>query len=281
VGPSVSFPRRGPKRITDNVNEFFQGHNFFHPQPPRPTPPSVYFLRLVAHNWSDKYLSILLRNLRDASGPGTHLLIQDSVLLNACRLPETLGKDSLPEIRGVPILDPPSPLLPNLGVLTPYQSDLSVSPFSPILSFFLRPKRETHFSNVHATDDEHPKRSGTNPSRVQVSSRTKWVDDEVRTSLCSCRTSARGFHAGVIIRHESGIVQMRTGVYNIYQSIETLMGLRMERSRAPFLRMLPVQDLGGSGVHSFVKLGKLMTTRMVRKRGAGSGGTESPFSVCM
>jgi len=118
------FKARLPAAIEEGRVKF-EAHTFFDPQPPRPALPAVYFLRLVAHDWSEKYLSIIFRNLRSAADPGTHLLIQDSVLLNACPLPPALAKE-LPEIRGIPLLDPPSPLLPNLGVVTPYQSDLSM-----------------------------------------------------------------------------------------------------------------------------------------------------------
>jgi len=100
----------------------FEGHDFFTPQPDRGKHPDVFFLRLITHDWSVKYLSKLLQNLRNAAGKDTRLLIQDSILLNACPIPN----DNLPEVRGVPVLQPPAPLLANLGIISPYQSDMGM-----------------------------------------------------------------------------------------------------------------------------------------------------------
>ncbi|KAJ3558401.1 hypothetical protein NM688_g947 [Phlebia brevispora] len=59
-----------------------QAHNILAPQPVQA--PAIFFLRTVLHNWSTAYCIKILRNLRDAAGPNTKLLLADAIVLHAC-----------------------------------------------------------------------------------------------------------------------------------------------------------------------------------------------------
>ncbi|KAI0473126.1 S-adenosyl-L-methionine-dependent methyltransferase [Xylariaceae sp. FL0804] len=56
----------------------FQAHDFFTPQPEKEA--SVYFLRWILHNWSDKYAVEILRHIGAAMGAGSRLIIHDYCL---------------------------------------------------------------------------------------------------------------------------------------------------------------------------------------------------------
>jgi hypothetical protein len=86
---------------------YFAAHNFFNAQPVKNA--DVFLLRAILHDWSDKYGLQILRNLREAAMPSTHLIIIDNVMLYACE------DESLKEVPGAEIELPPAPLLPNGG----------------------------------------------------------------------------------------------------------------------------------------------------------------------
>ncbi|EKM60006.1 uncharacterized protein PHACADRAFT_250851 [Phanerochaete carnosa HHB-10118-sp] len=89
-----------------------QVHDFFSPQPVKNA--SVFLLRNIIHDWSDKYCLQILRNLRDAASQDTRIVIVGSLLSYAC------DDDSLKGIPGAECPVPPRPLLPNMGhVATP------------------------------------------------------------------------------------------------------------------------------------------------------------------
>lgn len=56
----------------------FQGHDIFDPQPVRGA--DVYLLRLVLHDWSDKYAVMIIRALIPALEPGARVVVNDRVL---------------------------------------------------------------------------------------------------------------------------------------------------------------------------------------------------------
>ncbi|KAL8836163.1 MAG: hypothetical protein Q9170_003016 [Blastenia crenularia] len=56
----------------------FQGHDFFEPQPVKDA--DVYLLRLVLHDWSDKYAVMIVRALIPALKPGARVVVNDRVL---------------------------------------------------------------------------------------------------------------------------------------------------------------------------------------------------------
>ncbi|EKM58628.1 uncharacterized protein PHACADRAFT_253095 [Phanerochaete carnosa HHB-10118-sp] len=98
-----------------------QAHDFFAPQPVRNA--SVFLLRNIMHDWSDKYCLHILRHLRDAAAPNTRLLVVDSLILYACE-----DDDSVKGIPGAERSVPPKPLLPNMGhvATVPYHGDIQM-----------------------------------------------------------------------------------------------------------------------------------------------------------
>lgn len=55
----------------------FRTHDFFEPQA---LPADVFLLKSVLHDWSDKYVSQIVRNLLGVLKPGNHLVVFDFVL---------------------------------------------------------------------------------------------------------------------------------------------------------------------------------------------------------
>ncbi|KAJ3554256.1 hypothetical protein NM688_g3204 [Phlebia brevispora] len=101
----------------------FQGHDFFKPQPVKE--PAVFMLRLILHDWADKYSLMILKQLRAAAGPHTQLLIMDHTLQYACE-----DSTSARDIPGAAVQPPPAPLLANEGVAMPYFLDLQMMALS-------------------------------------------------------------------------------------------------------------------------------------------------------
>ena len=100
--------------------------DFFNDQPTLPGPPSIFFLRWILHDWSDKYAIRILKNLRKAAIPGkTKLVIVESVMDYAC---ESVGVP-VKEVRRTLAKSPPAPLLANMGGanLLSYAIDIIVS----------------------------------------------------------------------------------------------------------------------------------------------------------
>lgn len=56
----------------------FQSHDFFDPQPVKDA--DVYLLRLVLHDWSDKYAVMIIQALIPALKPGAKVIVNDRVL---------------------------------------------------------------------------------------------------------------------------------------------------------------------------------------------------------
>ena len=103
----------------------FAGSSFFDPLPPFRKIPDVFLLRHILHDWSDKYAIKILRNLRDAAGRDTKLVVIDVIIGHACDVSNGTDKSSVnPYIRS-----PPKPLLRNWGAanLTIYTVNLGVS----------------------------------------------------------------------------------------------------------------------------------------------------------
>lgn len=93
-------------------------HDFFSPQPIKYA--SLFLVRAVMHDWSDKYAVQILRHLREAAAPDTRLMIADSLMAYAC-----VNKE-LEDIPGATVLLPPAPLLPNGGHASVMRSLLDV-----------------------------------------------------------------------------------------------------------------------------------------------------------
>lgn len=56
----------------------FQAHDFFQEQPVKGA--DVYLLRLVLHDWSDKYSKMIIKALIPALKPGAKVVINDRVI---------------------------------------------------------------------------------------------------------------------------------------------------------------------------------------------------------
>lgn len=99
----------------------FLGVNFFDPQPRLLKVADVFLLRMILHDWPDKYAIQILQRLRDAAGENTKLVVIDTVLNYACASKGS-SANSFHTM-------PPEPLLPNMGAasLLPYNVDLAVS----------------------------------------------------------------------------------------------------------------------------------------------------------
>ncbi|KAF8840189.1 S-adenosyl-L-methionine-dependent methyltransferase [Paxillus ammoniavirescens] len=79
----------------------------------------IYYLRNILHDWPDVEAAVIMRNVRDAMGPHSRLLIHDYVMASACRKTQEAvsGTDIAPE-----------PMLPNFGAGNSrmYNQDLSM-----------------------------------------------------------------------------------------------------------------------------------------------------------
>lgn len=64
-----------PKELLPQFD--FMAHNFYDPQP---VEADVYFIRMIMHNYSDKYCVRILRPIVDVLKPGGRILIMDAVL---------------------------------------------------------------------------------------------------------------------------------------------------------------------------------------------------------
>ncbi|KAJ3895655.1 O-methyltransferase-domain-containing protein [Lentinula edodes] len=85
----------------------YHEHNFFDTQPQ--TSATVFLLKQITHDWSDRYVVQILQRLRDAATSTTTLVIVDTIIVHPCPSPPS-------DIPGANLVPPPSPLLANLGV---------------------------------------------------------------------------------------------------------------------------------------------------------------------
>ncbi|KAI5123842.1 hypothetical protein M0805_009134 [Coniferiporia weirii] len=97
-------------------------NDFFKSQPV--TDATIFFMRMILHDWSDAYCETILKTLRKAAQPDTQLLIIDMILSYACA--DTSSTDL--NIPGNDVPKPPAPLLSNAGhaSLFDYQCDLQM-----------------------------------------------------------------------------------------------------------------------------------------------------------
>ena len=97
-------------------------HDFFAPQPQ--TDASIFFLKNVLHDWSDKYCLKILKQLRDAATPGTKLVVLEMIMPYACHDTEEIAGG----IASVVAIKAPNPLLANWGAVNEliYMLDMAV-----------------------------------------------------------------------------------------------------------------------------------------------------------
>ncbi|KAI9574085.1 O-methyltransferase-domain-containing protein [Boletus coccyginus] len=108
-----------PEAVQENRIEFSE-LNFFTQIPVQGK--DIYYLRSIIHNWPDQQARLILRNLRQALGLHSRILIHDYVLRGLSR------RQAEEEATSLGTALAPEPLLPNFGVgnIRMYQQDLSM-----------------------------------------------------------------------------------------------------------------------------------------------------------
>ncbi|KAF8551977.1 S-adenosyl-L-methionine-dependent methyltransferase [Imleria badia] len=108
-----------PEAVQENRIEFSE-LNFFTQVPVKGK--DIYYLRNIIHDWPDHESALILRNLRQALGPHSRVLIHDYVVRELCR------KQAEVEAASLGTVVAPEPLLPNFGVgnMRMYQQDLTM-----------------------------------------------------------------------------------------------------------------------------------------------------------
>ncbi|EIW80747.1 S-adenosyl-L-methionine-dependent methyltransferase [Coniophora puteana RWD-64-598 SS2] len=108
-----------PEAVKEDRVEFKE-LNFFTQVPVKGK--DIYYLRNIIHDWPDDEALLILRNVREALGPNSRVLVHDYVLRGLSRKQaeveaSTLGADIAPE-----------PLLPNYGVgnIRAYEQDMTM-----------------------------------------------------------------------------------------------------------------------------------------------------------
>jgi len=98
-----------------------EAHDFFKEQPKRDV--AIFLLRLILHDWSDKYARKILRCLRSASTGTTKLIIIDAVVPYACK-----QGDAYNDIPGGAKITAPDPLIVNFGInsIRTYLTDMNM-----------------------------------------------------------------------------------------------------------------------------------------------------------
>jgi hypothetical protein len=123
--PEVLVQARGvwerdcPEAVRENRIEFAE-LDFFTQVPVKDN--DIYYLRNIIHDWPDHEATLILRNIRQAMGPHSRVLIHDYVL-------RELGRTQAEaEAASLGIVVAPEPLLPNFGVgnIRMYQQDLAM-----------------------------------------------------------------------------------------------------------------------------------------------------------
>jgi hypothetical protein len=90
---------------------------------------SIFLLKEVLHDWSDKYSLKILKQLRDAATPSTKLVILEMIMRHACH---DDAEDIATGVTSSMSLKAPNPLLPNWGAVNDiiYILDMVVRIFS-------------------------------------------------------------------------------------------------------------------------------------------------------
>ncbi|KAF7775852.1 hypothetical protein Agabi119p4_4245 [Agaricus bisporus var. burnettii] len=98
-----------PKMLTEG-RVSFTAHDFFKSQPV--VGADVYLARIVFHDWDDKHVIQILKRLRAAASSKTRLIVADYIIPFASKTSSSLSSLIFTDS---PTIDPPPPLLPNLG----------------------------------------------------------------------------------------------------------------------------------------------------------------------
>ncbi|KAF9228371.1 S-adenosyl-L-methionine-dependent methyltransferase [Gyrodon lividus] len=108
-----------PEAIQENRVEFSE-LNFFTQVPVKGK--DIYYLRNIIHDWPDQESTLILRNVRQALGPHSRVLIHDYVLRQLSR------KQAEVEATTLGAVVAPEPMLPNFGVgnMRMYEQDMTM-----------------------------------------------------------------------------------------------------------------------------------------------------------
>ncbi|KAH7908402.1 O-methyltransferase-domain-containing protein [Hygrophoropsis aurantiaca] len=108
-----------PEALKENRVEFAE-LNFFEQVPVKGK--DIYYLRNIIHDWPDHEAALILRNVRQALGPNSRVLVHDYVLRQLSR------KQAEVEAASLGAVVAPEPLLPNFGVgnMRSYQQDMTM-----------------------------------------------------------------------------------------------------------------------------------------------------------
>ncbi|KAF8839427.1 S-adenosyl-L-methionine-dependent methyltransferase [Paxillus ammoniavirescens] len=111
-----------PEAIQEDRVEFTE-LNFFAQVPVEGK--DIYYLRNIIHDWPDQESALILRNVRQALGPHSRVLIHDYVLRQLNR------KQAEVEAATFEVAVAPEPMLPNFGVgsMRMYQQDMTMFVF--------------------------------------------------------------------------------------------------------------------------------------------------------
>jgi len=82
TGLIASFPESVSKRVK------FVPHDFFQPHPAEARGAAAYIMRYILHDWSDSYAKKILKNVFEAMGENSRLLIADAVMPPTGVLPQ-------------------------------------------------------------------------------------------------------------------------------------------------------------------------------------------------
>ncbi|KAI0064236.1 S-adenosyl-L-methionine-dependent methyltransferase [Artomyces pyxidatus] len=99
--PAQKYWQEQAPELVSNGIVTLQGHSFLEPQPVKGA--TVYFLRLILHDWRDSKCLEILQHLRAAAAPSSKLIVFDMLMPYAC--PDPAGPSPTP-----------FPLLANLGI---------------------------------------------------------------------------------------------------------------------------------------------------------------------
>ncbi|KAM6499102.1 S-adenosyl-L-methionine-dependent methyltransferase [Amanita muscaria] len=89
----------------------FEVHDFFKPQPQKAV--DVFLMKYVIHDWSDKYSTKILKQLRGSATPDTKLICLEAIIPYGCSVSNAVG-----HIAGATAPEAPEPLPAHWGLVS-------------------------------------------------------------------------------------------------------------------------------------------------------------------
>ncbi|KAG5350527.1 hypothetical protein C0989_010597 [Termitomyces sp. Mn162] len=142
LAPVIEAAKKHWQQNLPNAQVKFEVQDFFTPQPAG-RHVTVFLLKQILHDWSDKDSIKILTQLRAVAETDTKLLLVESLLPLACHDPNN-GVDAL-EFPGSTVPEAPAPLLANFGIvnLLGYTTDLNM-----FLLFDAQERTIRHFNQL-------------------------------------------------------------------------------------------------------------------------------------